>query len=81
MKKVRKKGKILRHRRDGTTLHPALTSNKWSYPEDREYIRRKLGTFGAASPVRILVKDGMPVSPETQIQKSANPENPHEIKN
>jgi hypothetical protein len=36
-------------------------ASKWSKAKQRRYDNRKLGTFGAASPVRIVMKDGQPV--------------------
>lgn len=36
-------------------------ASKWTGAKQRKHDDRKLGTFGAASPVRFIVKDGKPV--------------------
>jgi hypothetical protein len=36
-------------------------ASKWTYAKQERHNARKLGTFGAASPVRTIVKDGKPV--------------------
>jgi hypothetical protein len=36
-------------------------ASKWTEAKQHKHDDRKLGTFGAASPVRIIVKNGKPV--------------------
>jgi hypothetical protein len=36
-------------------------ASKWTFAKQQRHNTRKLGTFGAASPMRIIVKGGKPV--------------------
>jgi hypothetical protein len=36
-------------------------ASKWTRAKQQRHNTRKLGTFGAASPMRTIVKDGKPV--------------------
>lgn len=36
-------------------------ASKWTRSEQHRHEKRKLGTFGAASPMRVIMKDGQPI--------------------
>jgi hypothetical protein len=60
-----RKTKRSRMLRDAAVAIPRfrdLGTTKWTPEKQQRYNARQLGTFGAASPVRIIVKDGEPAS-------------------
>ena len=61
MSKRNKRSKMLRAAARAPAGIRDAAASKWSRIKQRRHDDRKLGTFGAASPVRIIAKDGRSV--------------------
>lgn len=48
-----------------------IVASKWTQAKQQRHNSRQLGTFGAASPVRIIVKDGEAVQAKPAVTKKA----------
>jgi hypothetical protein len=57
-----KRSKMLRDAAVAIPRFRDLGTTKWTADKQQRYNERRLGTFGAASPVRIIVKGGEPAS-------------------
>jgi hypothetical protein len=70
MSKRNKRSKMLR----AATRAPAgirdVAASTWSRVKQRKHDDRKLGTFGAASTIRVIVKDGISTDQDASKQKS-----------
>jgi hypothetical protein len=58
MSKRNKRSKMLRAAARAPAGIRDAVASKWSRVKQRRHEDRKLGTFGAASPVHIIMKDG-----------------------
>jgi hypothetical protein len=60
-KQKTKRSKMMRAAASAPHGFQELVTSKWTHAKQQRHNTRKLGTFGAASPMRTIVKDGKPV--------------------
>jgi hypothetical protein len=57
-KKDREQKRMMRSAARATNTVRSIAASKWSKRDQRHYERRKMGTFGAASECRLIMKNG-----------------------